>query len=718
MIPAELRERPQWVVWRREIRQGKPTKVPYNPAESHALASVSDPSTWSSFEQATAVEGVDGIGFVFSEDDPFCGIDLDRCIDENGELHPAAAKIVHDYDSYTETSPSGTGLHIIIKAEHRHPRNKISNTPWGGHLEVYDRGRFFTVTGKGTRVLHVRVDEHDRMTTEVFPAETPTRTPVGAVGLDDHELLERARAAKNGATFDALYRGLHSYGSQSEADLALCNMLAFWTAGDPARMDRLFRSSGLMREKWDSRRGESSYGAQTIDRAIAGCAEFYEGNGTARATPTVSTTTAGTVATGTKAKAIKPRRIRWVWKGRLARGYMSLWTGESSLGKSTFFCRVASELTHGTLDGHTYGEPGTVLIVAAEDAREDVWVPRLMAAKADLDRVVFQNQNREWNLRDGMALTTAAIEEAKPQIVFVDSIIEHLPDPKSGQSINSAQYIRQSLGPFADLCKAHNVAGLISTHPPKAKGSTFADMVLASVAFIQMTRVGLLFAWHPDDLDLDDQERRRVLMRPPGGSNIGRDPGPVEFHVGVELIEIEGENEEVPYIADLQPSSVMFRDLTRTPRDEPIRPQIADAKLLIEQRLSDNRWHPSMVEELVGQGFKKSTAYNAADGVRKRKSPTGEWWWGSSEALEPDFVQLSQNAGSSRARARRDSWKLEHAPKPHDNPYRKGSSNIPADLDETSQVPSRGGQVPDLEVVRAREEGSLVDATLKRWDKS
>src|SRR5207302_5822007 len=118
------------------------------------------------------------------------------------------------------------------------------------------------------------------------------------------------------------------------------------------------------------------------------------------------------------------------------------------------------------------------------------------------------------------------------------------------------------------LCKAREVAGLISTHPPKAKGSTFADMVIASAAFVHLTRVGVLFAWHPDDLALPDQERRRVLMRPPGGSNIGRDPGAFEFRVLARELEIEGEMEEVPYTTPLEPSDVTFRDLTRTPRED------------------------------------------------------------------------------------------------------------------------------------------------------
>ena len=258
-------------------------------------------------------------------------------------------------------------------------------------------------------------------------------------------------------------------------------------------------------------------------------------------------------------------------------------SGESSLGKSTYGCATIANLTHGRLEGHLEGKPSRVLIVASEDAREDIWVPRLIVAGADLDLVYFQNQTREWNLRDGMKLTAQVLEEVDAKLVFIDSVMEHMPEPRSGENINTTTFVRRSLGPFADLCKARQIAGLVSTHPPKAKGSTFADNVIASAAFVHVSRVGLLFAWHPDDLELDDQERRRVLMRPPGGSNIGRDPGTFEFRVLVEELLIEDELEEVPYTTPLEPSGVTFRDLTRTPKDDaPARTRVAEARALIE----------------------------------------------------------------------------------------------------------------------------------------
>lgn len=167
MIPKALRERPNWVVWKRERRDGKWTKVPYRAVDGgRTRASTDDPQTWGTFEQAIACAAqVQGIGYVFSVGDPFCGVDLDACRDPTtGKVHPAAAKIVMEFDAYTEISPSGTGLHVIVRMTltsgegRRTPR-----TPWGGELEMYSRGRFFTMTGNACLLAEMEVfDVQDR----------------------------------------------------------------------------------------------------------------------------------------------------------------------------------------------------------------------------------------------------------------------------------------------------------------------------------------------------------------------------------------------------------------------------------------------------------------------------------------------------------------------------------------------------------------------------
>ena len=274
-VPVELQERRQWVLWRYERVNDRDTKVPYQALRTERHASSTDPSTWSSFaeaEAALAAGAAGGVGFVFSADDPFCGVDLDRCRDPaTGLVEGWAALAINRLDSYTETSPSGCGFHVVV-------RGCPPACGKRGQVEMYDRGRYFTITGElldgALETLEHRQSQLEALYREHIArpqrreADRPT---LRAVAEDDQELVERARAARNGEAFARLWGGdASAYGSRSEADMALCSHLAFWTGADPERVDRLFRSSGLMRDKWDARRGEQTYGQRTVDAALEG----------------------------------------------------------------------------------------------------------------------------------------------------------------------------------------------------------------------------------------------------------------------------------------------------------------------------------------------------------------------------------------------------------------------------------------------------------------
>ena len=143
-IPEELTERSQWVCWRYEERDDDTTKVPYT--VTGYRASSTNPDDWSSFGDVLAayeLGNYDGIGFVFSEDDPYAGIDLDKCRDpETGDVEPWAREILKRVcDGHVEISPSGTGIHIIVEATVRDGGMRR------GPIEMYSRDRFFTITG-------------------------------------------------------------------------------------------------------------------------------------------------------------------------------------------------------------------------------------------------------------------------------------------------------------------------------------------------------------------------------------------------------------------------------------------------------------------------------------------------------------------------------------------------------------------------------------------
>jgi putative DNA primase/helicase len=141
-IPEELKIRPQWVVWKAVGE--RPEKVPYS-AKTGRKASTTDLLSWSSFEEANEAlkssQHYSGLGFVFSSGDPFTAIDLDGCVDpQTGEVGAWAMEIVRYFDSYTELSASGTGIHVIVKGLEVPTRRKDK-------VEVYSSKRFFTITG-------------------------------------------------------------------------------------------------------------------------------------------------------------------------------------------------------------------------------------------------------------------------------------------------------------------------------------------------------------------------------------------------------------------------------------------------------------------------------------------------------------------------------------------------------------------------------------------
>ena len=252
-----------------------------------------------------------GVGFVFTDDDPIVGVDLDDCrIPETGKTREWASDIVDRLDSFTEISPSGTGYHVLVEGTLPEGRNRKDD------VELYETARFFTVTGDHVEGTPTTVNERERAlhaihreyvspaddSDESRSAESDTDAADGdatpaptSASLSDAELLERAKNAANGEKFSRLWRGnTAGYESHSEADMALCSLLAFWTGGDVTQLDRLFRESGLMREKWDERHfaDGSTYGEKTAERAIAGTSEFYEPSGDASAASAAADTTA------------------------------------------------------------------------------------------------------------------------------------------------------------------------------------------------------------------------------------------------------------------------------------------------------------------------------------------------------------------------------------------------------------------------------------------
>lgn len=288
LIPQELKTMKRWVCFRVEQLKDTPnktTKRPYN-AITGKLAKVNDNLTWSTFKLAIngcVKYGMDGIGFVLG--DGIFGIDLDNHMDENGEFdYPQEEfkslcdEFINALDSYTEYSQSGNGIHIIC--EGKLPEGKRRKRG----VETYDSGRFFAFTGNTIRNIPIqnREEEIKPLWEKYVKDAEPTfkndfidtyknNNNYVELTLDDEEIIEAALSSAQGGAFYNYYKCgdlSQNENDHSKADLAFCNMLAFWTNKDPMKMDRIFRKSALMRDKWDEKRGTNTYGEITIQEAI------------------------------------------------------------------------------------------------------------------------------------------------------------------------------------------------------------------------------------------------------------------------------------------------------------------------------------------------------------------------------------------------------------------------------------------------------------------
>ena len=271
-IPDSLKQLNQWVCFKLEPneKKGKADKIPKDPKTGYNAKS-NNPATWSDYQtavKAVSKYGFDGIGIQFANG--IFGVDLDGVI-KDGKFTAEAQDIIKTMDSYTEYSPSGTGVHILAKGTIP-PKDRRK-----GSVEMYSEGRFFTVTGNNLVGTQEEVKERTAQAAAVHAKylkreETPkTTNQPQELNLSDSELINRAMNAKKGHIFRALWNGdINGYPSQSEADLALCNLLAYWTNGNAYRMDALFRQSALYREgKWNKRHGADTYGNMTLNKALS-----------------------------------------------------------------------------------------------------------------------------------------------------------------------------------------------------------------------------------------------------------------------------------------------------------------------------------------------------------------------------------------------------------------------------------------------------------------
>jgi hypothetical protein len=291
-LPNLLKDTPQWILWKMTVKNGKPTKVPC--LADGTPVSVKEQTSWHPFEDAVALHHANrailaGVGFCFTEDDPFFGIDLDACLPNLGG---DAQEILRRFATYAEVSPSGTGIKLIgLGRKADDARSNTTDVDGFYKLEVYDRDRFFTITGQQWGFdldIEPQQDELDWLMAKFLPDAAPpvviSRTVEGASSLlerasgfegTDDELIDYLR---EDAAYNDLWLGdMSAYrDDHSAADAALLEKIAWLVGPVPERIERIFDGSELAnRDKWN----RQDYRDRSIAFALADKTDFYSGSG-------------------------------------------------------------------------------------------------------------------------------------------------------------------------------------------------------------------------------------------------------------------------------------------------------------------------------------------------------------------------------------------------------------------------------------------------------
>jgi hypothetical protein len=424
LFPKELKDLPRWVVWKIETRGGNPTKVPYN-ALTGERADTTNPSTWSDYSTAVAKsKGYAGIGCIISP--PYSAVDIDKCRDpETGQIEPWAQAIIDEMNSYCELSPSGSGVHIWFRGELPKGRRRA------GRVEMYGEARYFTVTGLHVAGTPLTVEARDPKSLQ---SRIETLDPINKQRLEAKQAEHRVVNAPT-SRIDALmageWKGL--YESQSEADAALCTILATKHNCNAARMDAEFRTSKLMREKWNEKRGSETYGQRTIHSAI----ELVEGRSPGVRNPDEPVDWRSAFKSYDQ---MEPGELQFLISGLIPYG-VNFIAGLSSVGKTWLALSAAKAIVTGKkfLGNYDIPTPGPVIYLIPESGER--------AFRARLDRMQIKNAGESFlcrTMHSGPILglqSPELLEAARVlnPVVFLDTVIRFSPaDDENSATQNRA----------------------------------------------------------------------------------------------------------------------------------------------------------------------------------------------------------------------------------------------------------------------------------------
>ena len=539
---AIFKDEARWVNWGYKTAAGKATKVPFG--------STTDPTTWKKFCYLNITQPV---GIVFTPDKLLLGVDIDHCLIPgtttiDHEQKETIAQFLIEANTYCEISPSGTGLHILLKLSD--PLTLTSNRK--SPFEAYTQGRYFTVTTNpykaATPVRTVTSKEAIQLLNIIgYPWAAPITTTtlhsfqqqVSQNQLTDEHVLELMFKSKHGTSIKSLYEGdiTQHDNNHSVADLSLLSHLAFWTEGNTSQMERIWIKSPLGSRDKTIRQ---DYRQRSIVKAIQGCKEFYQRPSTTTSHNSTNYNSSSPIDAKSndneilfnRSSDVESKPIEWFWDQKIAKGKVTMIAGDPGLGKSQttiFLAALAS--TGGTFPGGALCAQGKVLLFSAEDDVGDTINPRLEACGANKENVYILNtvkigeKSLFFDLSRDLPLVEKALSSIKDvSLIVIDPITAFMGDTDS--HVNAE--VRGLLVGLSKVASKYNVAIVVVSHLNKSTGGNALSKITGSLAFVAAARAAYMVL-----KDKDDEARRLFL---PVKNNLADDKGGFAFRVeGTEI---------------------------------------------------------------------------------------------------------------------------------------------------------------------------------------
>lgn len=483
----DLKAQRRWVLWKLEERDGKKTKVPYQANGYHADST--DTQTWQTYADVEPhAHKFSGVGLVMGEVDGIhvSGVDLDNCCDaKTGQFTPESREIVIGLDSYSEFSPSGTGVHILVIGTLRGRRGIKLPFPGTKATELYDRDRYLTFTGrhltKTPEVIRDREDALNSLYDRVASSKKSNTGLIVTVTLSEEERFQKLMAGDL-----SLYNGDHS-----AADFALCVILAKKHGCNAFKIEEAFNKSGLYREKWD----RDDYRQNTITRACTAVAKevpilFDDSDGLA-----------------------EDRELEYLVSSWFPKGEVSLIGAPSGAGKTSFSLNLLELLRHGA-DVWGHARARDYRIVSHDRSKRSIvsTVKALgLPVEEVLPRVIRLNTKQQLaNPADVFGVCL----DANPgvEVWLIEGLDLWIPD------MNKMDVVAPILDGLQRLATLHDVAVIATVGAPKQKGKdryTGRDALFGSGALARKSETIVTIGW----VDEEDQNSvRKVVVMPRTGA--------------------------------------------------------------------------------------------------------------------------------------------------------------------------------------------------------